>query len=104
MIFHSAHLKAVAATFSKRLSDWPVRSVGWMHVLSEKTKMAQAVVSQVDTRTGAALRAPTYSRPRSQSPTYKLTSSAAEVACRLEEAFAPDSFSMISHSPILNEN
>ena len=75
-----------------------------MHVLSEKTKMAQAVVSQVDTRTGAALRAPTYSRPRSQSPTYKLTSSAAEVACRLEEAIAPDSFSMISHSPILNEN
>ena len=34
MIFHSAHLKAVAATFSKRLSDWPVRSVGWMHALS----------------------------------------------------------------------
>ena len=102
MIFHSAHLKAVAATFSKRLSDWPVRSVGWMHVLSEKTKMAQAVVSQVDTRTGAALRAPTYSRSRSQST--KLTSSTAKVACRLEEAIAPDSFSMISHSPILNEN
>ena len=36
--------------------------------VAEKTKMAQAVVSQVDTRTGAALRAPTYSRSRSRSP------------------------------------
>ena len=41
--------------------------------------MAHAVVSQVNTRTGA-LRAPAYPRPRSQSPTYILTSSATEVA------------------------
>jgi hypothetical protein len=51
-----------------------------MKLSFEKTKMAQAVVSQVNARTGAALRAPAYSRSRSQSPTRVPTSTAAEVA------------------------
>ena len=50
------------------LSTWQLTHPG---PSPEKTKVAQAVVSQVDTRTGAALRAPTYSRSRSRSHSTK---------------------------------